>query len=384
MTHKIYELDGMAMDFTATVTESWEENGLFVCVLDRTAFFPGGGGQERDEGTLNGIRVVDLKEREDRVLHFTAEAIPVGTPVEGQLDKKLRFSRMQAHSGEHIVSGIVHSLFGYDNVGFHMGEDGITVDFSGELTEDDILRVELMANEAIYKNVAITAWFPLKDKLSSLEYRSKKEIEGAVRIVNVEGYDNCACCAPHVDVTGRIGIIKLLDHMRWRGGVRIRMLCGYEALADYNVKFFNNRSVAEALKVKHHETAAAFEKYIADVSDIKRELTETRKKLMALKADTMAPSAGNICIFEEGLSPEDMRNLCNMCVGKCGGILGVFSKTGDIWMYTLASEKIPLRSCISDINSGIYGKGGGSDSMITGRASASETEIKNFFETFSV
>ena len=384
MTDKIYELNGMTMDFTATVTEVWEENGLFVCVLDRTAFFPGGGGQERDEGVIEDIPVVDVKEADGRILHYLSQPVTVGASVVCSLDKKLRFSRMQAHSGEHIVSGIVHSLFGYDNVGFHMGNDGVTVDFSGELTEDEIRRVELLANEAIYKNVPIRPWFPSKDQLESLEYRSKKELEGAVRIVNIEGYDDCACCAPHLDVTGRIGIIKLLDHMRWRGGVRIRMLCGYDALSDYNVKYFNNRSVAEALKVKHHETAEAFERYVSDVADVKRELTETRKKLMALKAETVDPSDGNICLFEEGLSAEDMRNFCNMCVGKCGGIVGVFSKISDGWMYTVASDTIPLRSCSRTINDAINGKGGGSDAMITGRAFASEAEIKNFFDTFSL
>lgn len=375
MTEKLYLTNGMTLSFDAVCLSCQEAEGGYLCELSATAFFPGGGGQEADSGTLNGIPVIGMKEEGEAVYHLLAQPLEVGASVRGEVDKRTRFARMQSHTGEHIISGIVHRLFGYNNVGFHMGEDGMTVDFDGELTDEQIRLVEDQANVAVWNDLPVNILLPTDEELKSLDYRSKKELTGQVRVVEIEGVDLCACCAPHLDRTGRVGIIKILDHIRWRGGVRIKLLCGLEALEDYRLKYANNKAVAEALKVKQSETAEAFERYALEVTALKRELTEVRKSLMTLKAEGIAPTEGNICLFEEGLSAEDMRTVCNLLVNKCR-VAAVFSKTPDGYTYTLASQRVPLRGCIKAFNEAVGGRGGGSDEMVTGRANGNREAIE--------
>ncbi len=374
MTEKIYLTNGMTFSFDALCLSCQEAEDGYLCELSATAFFPGGGGQEADSGTLNGIPVIGMKEEGEAVYHLLAEPIEVGAKVRGEVDAKVRFARMQNHTGEHIVSGLAHSLFGCTNVGFHMGEEGMTVDFDIELNDEQLRIIEDEANAAVWKDLPVNILLPTDEELKSLDYRSKKELSGQVRVVEIEGVDLCACCAPHLDKTGRIGIIKILDHIRWRGGVRIRLLCGLDALEDYRLKYANNKAIAEALKVKQSETAEAFDRYARDVAALKRELTEVRKSLMTLKAENISPTEGNICLFEEGLSAEDMRTVCNILVEKCR-LAAIFTPIDGGYLYTVASKKIPLRGVARQINDAIGGKGGGSDEMMTGRATCAKEAI---------
>ncbi len=375
----IYQTNGMTLSFDAVCLSCQEAEGGYLCALSATAFFPGGGGQEADSGTLNGIPVIGMKEEGEAVYHLLAEPLEVGAKVRGEVDAKVRFARMQNHTGEHIVSGLAHSLFGCTNVGFHMGEDGMTVDFDIELNDEQLRIIEDEANAAVWKDLPVNILFPSDEELKNLDYRSKKELSGQVRVVEIEGVDLCACCAPHLDRTGRIGIIKILDHIRWRGGVRIKLLCGLEALEDYRLKYANNKAVAEALKVKQSDTAEAFGRYARDVAALKRELTEVRKSLMTLKAENIAPTEGNICLFEEGLSAEDMRTVCNILVEKCR-LAAVFTPIEGGYTYTIASKTLPLRTLGREINAAINGKGGGAENMITGRASAEKEKIAAVIE----
>ena len=235
MTTRLFDADSHLRSFTACVLACTENDGKYEVELDATAFFPEGGGQCGDRGTLGGVNVLDTVERGGTILHICAGPLPAGSEVRGEVDAELRFSNMQTHSGEHIVSGIVHRLFGYDNVGFHL-DGAATLDFSGELTAEDIARVELLANEAVWKNLPVTARYPSPDELAGLEYRSKLDLTENVRIVTIEGVDVCACCAPHVSRTGEIGLIKITDFMRHRGGVRLTMLAGRRAFLDYRAK----------------------------------------------------------------------------------------------------------------------------------------------------
>ena len=221
MTERLYDVNSHMRDFTAKVLSCAGMNGKYELVLDKTAFFPGGGGQAPDSGKIGGARITDVFERGGDVVHIADAAVPEGQEVSCGIDWETRFRRMQNHSGEHIVSGIVHRLFGYDNVGFHMGDHTVTLDFSGELSPDDVQRIETLANLAVYQNLPVTTAFHTPDELSSLSYRSKLEFTGAVRLVTIPGVDCCACCAPHVEYTGEIGIIKILDAQRHRGGMRL-------------------------------------------------------------------------------------------------------------------------------------------------------------------
>ena len=232
MTERLYNENAYTAAFTARVLSCTADGGGFAVVLDRTAFFPEGGGQGGDRGRIGDTEVTDTVERGGEVLHLTRTAVPVGEVLPCKIDFDLRYERMQCHSGEHIVSGLIHSLYGYNNVGFHLGDEEMTVDYDGVLDEDAQRTVELAANRAVCETLAIRAFFPAPAEAAALDYRSKLEIAAGLRLVEIPGYDLCACCAPHVARTGEIGIIKLLDSIHYKGGVRIRMLCGLRALRD--------------------------------------------------------------------------------------------------------------------------------------------------------
>ena len=217
MTERLYYKDQYIKEFSANVLSCTENKGKFEVILDKTAFFPEGGGQTCDKGSFNGINVENIQIIDNRIWHFVknseenAEKFQIGTVLSGKIDKNKRFSDMQQHSGEHIFSGIVNSLYGYNNVGFHLGSEIVTLDFDGELGEDDICKVENLVNEAIWRNLEIKVTFPSKEELAKIKYRSKIEIEGQVRLVEIPGVDVCACCAPHVKFTGEIGIVRVVN-----------------------------------------------------------------------------------------------------------------------------------------------------------------------------
>lgn len=222
MTERLFDLDSYLAEFRCKVTELYTEGDNLQVVTDRTAFFPEGGGQSSDIGLLGGAVVKDAQQCGQKIIHIVENSmenvqnLAVGNEIEGKVDMKKRFSDMQQHSGEHIFSGIVHSLYGYDNVGFHLGRETVILDFNGELKHEDICKVERLVNKAVWDNLEIRVFFPSGEELPSLSYRSKKEIDGRLRLVEIPGVDLCACCAPHVKRTGEIGLIEVTSFERFR------------------------------------------------------------------------------------------------------------------------------------------------------------------------
>lgn len=259
MTEKLFYKDSHMQMFQAIVQECCKDGENYKIRLDRTAFFPEGGGQYADHGTLNEYEVHDVQEEQGDVWHYTSHPFEAGDVVEGKIDWQERFEKMQQHTGEHIISGLVHARFGYNNVGFHLGDDSCTMDFDGEISKEELAEIEWKANEAVVKNLEVQVTYPSKEELENIAYRSKIEIEGQIRIVTIPGYDVCACCAPHVKTTGEIGQIKLTNAQRYKGGVRITMLCGFRALCDYRQKLSATRQISASLCAKENETAEAVE-----------------------------------------------------------------------------------------------------------------------------
>ena len=257
MTTKLYEEDSHLREFSARVLDCRKEGDGWAVILDRTAFFPEGGGQEGDRGELENVRVLDTRIRDGEILHLTDGPLEPGSTAVGRLDWDLRFRRMQDHSGEHIVSGLVYQKYGYNNVGFHLGDGEVTLDFSGELTGPQLEEIELLANRAVTANLPVQTWYPDEEELAATEYRSKLDLTENVRLVRIPGIDTCACCAPHVKRTGEIGLIKILDFMRHRGGVRVHILCGMDALADYGARYRVTREISALLSAKQLETPGA-------------------------------------------------------------------------------------------------------------------------------
>lgn len=379
-TIKLYDADSHLYDFDASVISCEKTDKGFAVVLDKTAFFPEGGGQPADEGTLNGIAVTDVQIKDGVITHTTAVEIPAGSAVKGAVDSEIRFRRMQNHSGEHIVSGLIHKLFGYNNVGFHMGSEDVTLDLDGVLTREDLDKIEMLANRAVYENVNVRAEYPSPEILKDLDYRSKLDLTENVRIVTIEGYDVCACCAPHVNKTGEIGIIKLLDFLKYKGGVRIHMLCGFDALEDYNRRYKNVAAISAKLSAKQAEVYEAVERLSAELSAEKQAAGELKRQLVAMKIAALEPTDGNMVLVEKDMDMLNLRNLVNEAVQLCGGICAAFSGSDENgYNYIIASKNVPLRAEAKAINAALNGRGGGKDEMIQGSAKASEAEIRAYF-----
>ena len=384
MTEKLYYLDSHLFEFEATVLAAREEKRGWEIVLDRTAFFPEGGGQPADTGMIGPARVLDVHEREGEIRHLCDRELASGTYA-CTVDAEKRLRRMQNHSGEHVFSGLTHQKYGAENVGFHMAADCMTIDFDKELSFEQLSEIEYEANLAVRANIPVRTFYPSPEELKVLEYRSKKELAGAVRIVEIAGIDRCACCAPHVRATGEIGAIKLLTAERHRGGVRLSLICGMDALDDYRRKQDSAAAISALLSAKRDEIAPAVERLLESEAKLKERASILGMRCAAMRAEAIAPTEGNICIFDEGLSEAAARELVNRLTEKTGGVAALFLADGaGAWRYIIGSRCVDLRSAAKAINAGISGRGGGRPEMIQGSAAASEQEIASFFERLSV
>ena len=381
-TEKLYYMDSHLFDFEATVLDCRETEKGWALILDKTAFFPEGGGQPADTGSIGTVPVTDVRERGGEILHFCGEALPVGDHLPCRVEREQRLVRMQNHSGEHIVSGLAHRLFGCENVGFHMGEDCMTIDFDRELYWQQLTEIETLANRAVRDNLPVLCSFPEGEALKSLEYRSKLELTENVRIVEIPGIDRCACCAPHVERTGEIGLIKILDAERHRGGVRLSLCCGMLALRDYRVKQENIAAISQALSAKRHETAGAVARLLAEQQKGKERIAALSMELARLKAERCPATEGNLLVFDDVLDEVALRELVNLLMEKCGGIAAAFSGSDETgYRYIMGSRRVDLRRCAKEINRLIDGRGGGKPQMIQGSAAAGAARIRAAMET---
>lgn len=379
MTKKLYDENSRLTLFQAVVLDCRQSQNGYDILLDQTAFFPEGGGQASDSGTLNGVAVDRVEEKDGSIFHHAASPIPKGTAVCGQIDWEKRFDRMQNHTGEHILSGIIHRLYHLDNVGFHLGEWEVTVDFNGPLTREQLEQAEAEANEAVTRNIPVKAWYPVPEELKKLDYRSKLELTENVRIVQIGDVDLCACCAPHVELTGEIGLIKVLDSERYKGGTRVNLLCGKRAVADYQIRYRNTAEIAGMLSAKQEEAALAVSRILEENAALRQQVNLLQKELAEQKADALPDMPGNFILFDSILDKNQARLLVNKAVKRCGGIFAFFSgsdKTG--YTYIMASETVDLRQKAKEINLALRGKGGGSPAMIQGSVLASRKEIENY------
>ena len=380
---RLYYIDSHLFEFTATVTDLRETKKGLAAVLDQTTFFPEGGGQSADTGLIGDVRVTDVRESDGVIWHYIAAPLTVGETYECKLDREQRLRRMQNHSGEHIVSGISNALHGVENVGFHMGDGCMTIDFDKELTWEQLMEIERLANEAVRADLPVKTYFPDAETLSTLEYRSKLELTHDVRIVEIKGIDRCACCAPHVDRTGEIGMIKLLDAMRHRGGIRITLTAGMDALDAVRTMQENVTEVSRLLSAKRNECGKAVERVLSEQARQKERIAALSMECARLKAAAMEETEGNLCIFDDVLDEVALRELVNLLVPKCGGVAAAFSGSDESgYLYILGSRSVDLRANAKAINAGIGGRGGGSKEMIQGRAAKDKNSICNFIMNF--
>ncbi|WP_026508291.1 alanyl-tRNA editing protein [Butyrivibrio sp. MC2013] len=374
-TISLYDEDAYLSEFTARVlscSPCSEREGLYEVILDRTAFFPEEGGQEPDRGSLGQAAVVDVQIRSleqpggDIIVHYLDAPVEEGAEVEGRIDFEHRFDQMQQHSGEHIFSGITHSLYGYDNVGFSLSGNGVTMDFSGPLTDEQVLDIEHRVMEVICRNLEIEISWPDKETLDKLEYRSKKELTGRVRIVTIPGVDVCACCAPHVRRTGEIGFLKVVDRINYKGGCRVSIECGHRALKTMDHEHGLLKAIARDMSTGIDQIADRLDKMSAEKAELSARLSQLSVRLMEAKIGEIPDSQANVCLFEEGLDMKQMQTAVNMLVRKHSGYCCVFNRSGDDFKYVVGISSGDAREAAAMLRDKFGARGGGSALMIQG------------------
>lgn len=377
MTERLYYKDQYIKEFEAEVLSCEQGKNGFEIILDKTAFFPEGGGQPGDRGFIGAAKVLDTVEKGEDVVHICDA--PAEGAVKCALDFDLRFSNMQQHTGEHVFSGIQHSVCGFDNVGFHMGESCITVDFNGVITAEELERIERLSNEAIYRNIPVEAIYPTDEELENYSYRSKKEIKGQVRLTKIDGVDLCACCGTHVATTGEIGVIKVLSVMNYKSGVRVSLQIGRKAFEDYCEKNASVYAISNLLCAKTEEVAPAVEKLQLRLKEADFRYTQLKKELFAEKCRNI--SGEKCCMFDDGASADDARIFADMLADKVG-IAAVFSgNDSDGYKYAVVSRESDVRETGKALNASLSGRGGGKPNMIQGSVAASKAEIESFWAT---
>lgn len=380
-TEKLYDNDSYLTEFKCKVIHLYNDDRYIYVITDRTAFFPEGGGQTSDRGWLNGCNVENVQIIDGNIVHFVenceenVQKLSVGVEIDGKIDMKKRFSDMQQHSGEHIFSGIVHSLYGYNNVGFHLGSEVVTLDFDGELKEEDICKVENLVNEVVWKNLEIRILFPSDEELADIEYRSKIEIEGQTRLVEIPGVDMCACCAPHVKRTGEIGIVEVVSYERYKGGTRVSILCGERALRDIRHKLNENRRVSVITKAKQSDTAAAVERLLGENEKLKYDVVGLNRRFLEAEADKIEPG-DKIIIFDERLKDKLLSDFTLSLIEKASKFVACFCPDGESMRYCIASKTADLRPLSKSLNSAFNGRGGGRPEIVQGSITATKEAVR--------
>lgn len=373
-----YYVNPYQKELTTSVTACEEAMGKWRVELEETIFYPTGGGQPCDTGTIDVAEVSDVFEDGNRVIHLCDRPLAVGSTVLCRIDWDRRFMLMQQHSGEHMLSGIVFSRFGYHNVGFHMGNDVITIDFSGEINEQQLHELESAVNDVIYRDIPSHIFYPDPETLATLSYRSKKALTGTVRLVQFQDIDLCACCGLHVRRSGEVGLVKLLSTAKFHDGSRIELLCGARALEYLNLVFEQNRRISALLSAKPLATAAAVERVGEELKKAQYRCTSLENASFAALAERYC-GVGDVLLFESELSSDALRRLCDAVLHTCGGLCAVFSGQGESYRYAVGCLEGDLHDFVRTLNLALRGRGGGKGSFAQGSVSASKAEIEAFF-----
>ncbi len=379
MTEKLYYNDAYATTFTAKVLDCTEAKGGWQVVLDRTLFYPEGGGQPADMGILGGVNVLDVHEKNDIVTHTTDKPLEVGQTVEGKIDWERRFDLMQNHSGEHILSGVICAKYGCDNVGFHMGKESITIDLNTKIPAEDLPELENKANEAIWLNTPVEITYPSKEELDALEYRSKKELDGQVRITRVGEYDCCACCGTHVKLAGEIGQIKIIGAQNYKGGTRLELVSGKRALLDFRKKANAADEAGRLLSVPAVKVDTAVKNLLSERDELIQTLNQLKWKYFTEKAEQIAEGTENILFFGDGLNSKDLTHFADLLLKKGAKRSAVFSKTGEGFAFVLLSSEKDAREYTEAMKAPFGCKGGGKPDAVQGRVEAKKADLEAFF-----
>ena len=374
--NELFYREPYTKEFEAEVISCEKGKKYWETVLSDTAFYPEGGGQPADRGMIEDVPVIDVHRKGDVILHYTEQPLETGKKARCVIEWERRFDHMQNHSGEHIVSGLIHHTYGYENVGFHMGEL-IQIDIDGPLTYEQIRDIEHKANQIIWKNIPVQELYPDAQELKDIEYRSKKELQGKVRIIQISGADTCACCGTHVRTTGEIGLIRLLHVIKHKSGVRIDMVSGKRALLYDEAVFDQNHEISVALSAPETATSEAVKGILAQNVQKDRRFNDLAMKYFEAVLKTAPQDEKVSVIFCDGLDRTAMRKGVNTLLQeKNACAAAVLSFEGSGYAYVILSHQADLRKCAKILNERLNGRGGGTAEMIQGTFNADAEEIE--------
>ena len=377
-TKKLYYEDPFLREFTAAVISCEEVKGGYLVTLDRTAFYTEGGGQPYDTGVLGEANVLEVHDKGGVIAHLCDKPLAAGESVDGRIDWTRRFDHMQQHSGEHICSGLICARFRCDNVGFHMGAESVTIDFNADISWDELLEIEEAANRYICEDHPIDIHFYRGAELDAVEYRSKKPLEGDVRIVAFPGADCCACCGTHVARSGQVGLVKFLSVQKFREGVRIELLCGGRARRYLSACWEQSLRIGQALSVKPVASAAAVERLQGELGALKLRCAKLEESVFAQTAAQYA-GRGDVLLFADELSGDSLRRLCDAVANACGGRCAVFAGADGAYKYAIGRADGDLRELTKKMNAALSGRGGGKPNFVQGSVSCERAAIEAFF-----
>ena len=378
-TEKLYYQDPFMGEFTATVLACEAAKNGYQVVLDRTAFYPEGGGQPTDHGTLGSSNVTDVHEKDGVIFHTCAQAVEIGETVTGRIDWARRFDHMQQHSGEHIISGILCRDYHCDNVGFHLGAETVTIDYNADISWEQALDAERKANQVIWADREVEIDYPSPAQLAALDYRSNKELTGQVRIITFPEADCCACCGTHVLRAGQVGIIKVLSCQKFREGVRLEILCGKRAL-DYLCRTYDQaRAIGQQLSVKPQDTLAAVERLEAELSAAKVRMAQLEEAVFESMARDNE-GRGDVVLFQPPMKGDSVRKLADAVAKRCGGLAAVFAGEDGQYAYALVrADGADIAPLVKDLNKTLNGRGGGRGGFAQGSVQTDRAAIEVFF-----
>lgn len=375
---KLFYEDSHLRTFTATVTGCAEIKSGWEVTLDATAFYPEGGGQPWDTGTLNDANVLAVKEQGEDIIHLCDKPLAVGSSVTGKIDWNRRLDHMQQHSGEHMVSGVIHKRYGYHNVGFHMGADVVTIDFDGIVPQEDLQEIENTVNAGIWADFPVKCWYPAEEELPSVPYRRKRDLPWPVRIVEFPDFDICACCGTQVKRTGEIGFVKLLSCVKFHEGVRIEMVCGKRALKLLSDCYEQNKQVSQAFSAKIGETGLSARRMNEALAAEKFRSAGLEKRLFGYIAQGYAGKKLALH-FEENLTPNANRELCDAIADYATVAVTLSGTDENGYSICIISRTEDAKAIGTEAAKALNGRGGGKKEAFQGNIKASRQEIVAYF-----
>ena len=381
MTEQLYYADPYIKEFNAVVLSvSGIQDGKYAVVLDRTAFYPEGGGQPGDRGQIDDVQVIDTQLINDEIVHITRATLKTGASVNCRIDWDRRFDLMQQHTGEHIISGIICSSLNCDNIGFHLGEESVTIDYNKYADVSKIKEIEELANRYIAEDHKAVIFTPDNEELNKITYRSKKALDSNVRIVSFPGADTCACCGTHLSSSAQVLMIKVISHKRFHEGIRLEILCGNRAVRHMLECWDQNSEIAKSLSVPPGKTFEAVERLLDQCDDLKLQINRYEEEVYSLISDRFI-NEGNIYIIRDEMDTVSLRRLCDSIYSKCSGFCIVFSGKESVYRYALMAKEDCFDSLLKSINVNLNGRGGGRDGLAQGSVNADKDSIEQFMKT---